>query len=78
MSPPPGFPHVSYVGKIIKLLNELLPEGRAFADTPVLTSDGIKVPDATWVSAVYAQELETKEPLVLERAPEICVEVFTA
>ena len=74
VSPPPGFPHVSYVGKIIKLLNELLPEGRAFADTPVMTSDGIKVPDATWVSAVYAQELETKEPLVLERAPEICVE----
>jgi hypothetical protein len=35
MSPPPGFPHVSYVGKIIKLLNELLPDGRAFADTPV-------------------------------------------
>jgi hypothetical protein len=33
------------------------------------------VPDATWVSAVYAQELETKEPLVLERAPEICVEL---
>ena len=76
ISPPPGFPHVSYVGKIIKLLNELLPDGRAFADTPVLTSDGIKVPDATWVSAVYAQELETKEPLVLERAPEIRVEVL--
>jgi Uma2 family endonuclease len=77
MSPPPGFPHVSYVGKIIKLLNELLPDGRAFADTPVLTSDGIKVPDATWVSAVYARELEAKEPLVLERAPEICVEVLS-
>jgi hypothetical protein len=36
MSPLPGFPHVSYVGKIIKLLNELLSDGRAFADTPVL------------------------------------------
>jgi Uma2 family endonuclease len=77
MSPPPGFPNVSYVGKIIKLLNELLPDGRAFADTPVLTPDGIKVPDATWVSAVYARELEAKEPLVLERAPEICVEVLS-
>jgi Uma2 family endonuclease len=54
-----------------------LPDGRAFADTPALTSDGIKLPDATWVSAVYAQELETKEPLVLERAPEICVEVLS-
>jgi Uma2 family endonuclease len=77
MSPPPGFRHVSNVAKITKLLNELLPDGRAFADTPVLTSDGIKVPDATWVSAVYARELEAKEPLVLERAPEICVEVLS-
>jgi Uma2 family endonuclease len=77
MSPPPGFPHVSQVGKIIKLLNELLPDGRTFADTPVLTPDGIKVPDATWVSAAYAWELETKKPLVLERAPEICIEVLS-
>jgi Uma2 family endonuclease len=35
------------------------------------------VPDATWISAVYSQELEAKEPLVLERAPEICVEVLS-
>jgi Uma2 family endonuclease len=77
MSPPPGFRHVSNVAKITSLLKELLPEGRAFSETPVLTSDGIKVPDATWVSAVYAQELETRDPLVLERAPEICVEVLS-
>jgi Uma2 family endonuclease len=77
MSPPPGFRHVSNVAKITSLLKELLPDGRAFSETPVLTSDGIKVPDATWVSAVYARELEAKEPLVLERAPEICVEVLS-
>ena len=35
------------------------------------------MPDATWVSPEYDQELETKEPLVLERAPEICVEVLS-
>jgi Uma2 family endonuclease len=77
MSPHPGFGHVRYVGKIIKLLNELLRDGLTFADTPVLTADGIKVPDATWISAAHAQELETQTPLVLERAPEICVEVLS-
>jgi Putative restriction endonuclease len=77
MSPPPAFGHVSYVGKIIRWLNELLPDGQAFADTPVLTPDGIKVPDATWISAEYSQQLEIQKPLVLERAPEICVEVLS-
>ena len=51
--------------------------GRALPATPVLTADGIKVPDVTWISAAYAQELETKKPLVLELAPEICVEVLS-
>jgi Uma2 family endonuclease len=77
MSTPPAFGHVSYAGKIIRWLNELLPDGRALPETPVLTADGIKVPDVTWISAAYAQELEAKKPLVLERAPEICVEVLS-
>jgi Uma2 family endonuclease len=77
MSPPAAFGHTLHAGKIISLLNELLPEGRALPETPVLTADGIKVPDVTWISAAYAQELETKKPLVLERAPEICVEVLS-
>ena len=77
MSPPPAFGHVSYAGKIIGWLNELLPDGRALPETPVLTADGIKVLDVTWISAAYAQELETKKPLVLELAPEICVEVLS-
>ena len=76
MSTPPAFGHVS-AGKIIRWLNELLPDGRALPETPVLTADGIKVPDVTWISAAYAQELEAKKPLVLERAPEICVEVLS-
>ena len=75
--PPPAFGHVSYAGKIIRWLNELLPDGRALPETPVLTADGVKVPDVTWISAAYAQELEARKPLVLERAPEICVEVLS-
>ena len=51
MSPPPAYRHARYVGKIIRLLNRLLPDGQTNAETPVLTADGVKVPDATWISA---------------------------
>jgi Uma2 family endonuclease len=64
-------------GKIIRWLNELLPDGQALPETPVLTADGVKVPDVTWISARYSRELEARKPLVLERAPEICVEVLS-
>jgi hypothetical protein len=67
----------SYAGKIIRWLNELLPDGQALPETPVLTADGVKVPDVTWISARYSRELEARKPLVLERAPEICVEVLS-
>jgi Uma2 family endonuclease len=77
MNPLPAFSHVRYVGRIIRLLNELAPAGQALPGPPALTPDGVKVPDVTWVSPAYAQELETKKPLVLERAPEICVEVLS-
>jgi Uma2 family endonuclease len=78
MSPPPFFDHARYVAKIIELLHGLLPAGKAFAETPVLTSDGVKVTDAAWFSADYAHELEGQHPTALERAPEICVEVLSS
>jgi Uma2 family endonuclease len=77
MSPPPAYRHTRYVSKITKLLNKFLPTGQANADTAVLTADGIKVPDATWISPEYASELETNDPQVLRRAPEICIEVLS-
>src|SRR5580693_1889450 len=43
----------------------------------LVTLDGVKVIDVVWMSAGYFRELEAKEPLVLERAPEICVEVLS-
>jgi Uma2 family endonuclease len=77
MSPPPAYRHTRYVSKITKLLNKFLPAGQANSETAVLTADGIKVPDATWISPEYASELETDDPPVLQRAPEICVEVLS-
>ena len=77
MSPPPFFDHVRHVARIIELLHGHLPAGKALPETPVVTSDGVKVTDAAWISAGYAAELEGKHPAALERAPEICVEVLS-
>jgi Uma2 family endonuclease len=77
MSPPPGFSHTRYAAAIIRLLNTLLPDGHATAETPINTADGVKVADAAWFSRVYWQELEPKDPPALERAPEICIEVLS-
>src|SRR6202047_4735830 len=72
MSPPPFFDHVRHVARIIELLHgellhgELLhghlPGGKVLAETPVVTSDGVKVTDAAWISAEYAAELEGQHP----------------
>jgi Uma2 family endonuclease len=77
MSPPPAYSHASYVEKIIRLLNKFLPDGRAMPEIPILTADGVKAADVTWISAAYYMELEAKKPLVLDHAPEICIEVLS-
>jgi Uma2 family endonuclease len=77
MSPPPFFDHVRYVARIIELSHGLLPAGKVLSETPVVTSDGVKVTAAAWISAAYAEELEGQHPAALERAPEICIEVLS-
>ena len=77
MSPPPFFDHVRRVATILELLHAHMHAGKVLAETPVVTSDGVKVTDAAWLSAEYAQELEGQNPPALERAPEICVEVLS-
>ena len=77
VSPPPRFSHTRHAAKIIRLLLRLLPDGQAVAETPINVADGVKVADAAWFSHAYWQELESQDPIALERAPEICVEVLS-
>jgi Uma2 family endonuclease len=77
MSPPPFFDHVRHVATIIELLHAHMPAGKVLAETPVVTSDGVKVTDSAWISAGYAHELEGQNPPALKKAPEICVEVLS-
>jgi Uma2 family endonuclease len=77
MSPPPHFDHTWRAAKINRLLREYLPQGEVLGETPLSTSDGVKVMDLAWVSAGYAQLLEAERPVALVQAPEICIEVFS-
>ncbi|MGA8656401.1 MAG: Uma2 family endonuclease [Chthoniobacterales bacterium] len=75
MSPPPAFSHSQRQGKILGLMLKLLPEGQAMPECPLSTSDGVKAIDVAWLST--GREENVQKPIVLERAPEICVEIIS-
>ena len=75
MSPPPGLPHSFNQSKILQLLAQLLPNGQALTECPLITLDGIKGIDVAWLKGDRTEIADGK--LVLERAPEICVEVLS-
>lgn len=77
MSPPPHFDHTWRAAKINRLLREYLPQGEVLGETPLSTSDGVKVMDVAWVSAQYTRLLEAERPVALVHAPEICIEVIS-
>ena len=75
MSPPPAFSHGKRQAKIAGLLLKLMPEGEAVTECPLSTSDGVKAIDVAWLSP--RREENTSEPIVLEHAPDICVEIIS-
>jgi Uma2 family endonuclease len=75
MTPPPGFPHSDRQGQIMTLLVQLLPNGRTVPECPISTADGVKAADMAWLDS-GRRELHER-PLILTRAPEICIEVLS-
>jgi Uma2 family endonuclease len=75
MSPPPASDHTKRVGRILRQLHDLFPQGEVLAETAISTTDGVKVTDAAWLSAGRAHELDAGSCLV--SAPEICIEVLS-
>ena len=72
MSPPSSW-HADYQGQIAYLLQQYMPHGRALGEIGILTSNGIRVPDAAWISLerFRPHRRAACQPV----APEICVEV---
>ena len=73
-------PHANRHSRLQKALLNLLdchaPEGESFPEYALATSQGIKVPDAVWMSPGRAAAMQdTGDPSTL--APEICVEVLS-
>jgi Uma2 family endonuclease len=75
VSPPPGLPHGFNQSKICQLLAVRLPDGQVVTECPLITQDGVKGIDVAWLKGDRTEVAEGK--LVLERAPEICVEVLS-
>src|SRR5438105_6230744 len=50
MSPPPAASHGGFQAEIVRLLWELLPEGRVLTECPISTADGVKAADVAWAS----------------------------
>ena len=74
VTPPPPLPHSSRSTQIAFILQQKL-GGRALVECPVLTVDGVKVPDAVWCSVErYAAQ---RGEVAFSTTPEICVEVLS-
>jgi Uma2 family endonuclease len=54
-------------------LSNQLPNGTAMSESPILTADGVRVPDVAWASAEFMARHGDVTPL--PQAPDICVEV---
>src|SRR3954464_8871267 len=50
MSPPPAPSHGSYQAEIVRLLWNVLTEGRVLTECPISTADGVKAADVAWAS----------------------------
>jgi Uma2 family endonuclease len=67
--------HALFQGRIIRLLSKLMPDGEAFPECPIETSDNVKVADVVWVSP--GKLLKIQDQAACSEAPEICVEIMS-
>ena len=74
MSPASNW-HSDYQAEIAWQLRNLMPGGRVSVEFAVETSDGVRVPDVTWISK--ARRDPFGKTIVLPIAPEICIEILS-
>jgi Uma2 family endonuclease len=60
-------------GAIAQALGNQLPGGTVIVECAVATSDGVRVPDVAWASAVFMAEHGDTTPFT--NAPDLCIEV---
>ena len=52
-----------------------MPQGQTLPECPLSTADGVKAVDVAWLE--HTRPEIQAEPLVLTRAPEICIEILS-
>jgi Uma2 family endonuclease len=74
MMPPASGKHSSFQGEILYQLRKCL-GGKALAECPISTINGVRAADVGW----YSEERfsEVRDQVAFTRAPEICVEVIS-
>ena len=75
MTPPPAFGHGRRQFSIGSLLSNLLQQGLVITECPVSTADGVKAIDVAWLAPGRAEI--SQDPVVLTRAPDICIEILS-
>ena len=74
---PANLRHASLQGEIVGLLHSLVREsavgGSVMSECPVVTADGVKVPDVAWLSRTQADAFAGKA--AAPAAPEVCIEI---
>lgn len=74
---PANLRHASLQGEIVGLLHSLVREsgvgGCVMSECPVVTADGVKVPDVAWLSRTQADAFAGKA--AAPAAPEVCIEI---
>ena len=74
---PANLRHSSLQGEIVGLLHSMVREsaggGRVMSECPMVTADGVKVPDVAWLSAAQVDAFAGKP--AAPAAPQICIEI---
>jgi Uma2 family endonuclease len=68
--------HSKLQGAILRVLNQLLPQGDTLPECAVETAQGIRVADVTWISEARWASMRPEEASC-SVAPEICVEILS-
>ena len=68
-------PHSRFQSKVLRLLDQLMPEGEVSIEFALETDDGFKVPDVIWMSDEFISRHEGEA--AAGKAPEIVVEVLS-
>lgn len=67
--------HGRIQGRLAAILWNNMPEGEVITECSIDTSDGVKVADIAWASALFVSEFGYTTPYT--KAPELCVEIVS-